>query len=160
MSYPVISMLIYAAIYWFFNWKNIGQRKVKSHDLQYSILGEGKEHGLTNFIDTKAKCSHLKNLILKVPRGRCLSEFRDWRYSQSCWYLRPSFVNCCPSNLLTGSTLPLSPLFCVNKYTVYKYTVCKGGYGVSVPQKINTCRIVPSQVNFLDDDILHRLLWL
>ncbi len=58
--------------------------------------------------------------------GRCLSEFIEWRYSQSCWYFRPSFVNCCPSPLLSGSTLPSSPLFCVNKYTVYKYTVCKG----------------------------------
>ncbi len=37
---------------------------------------------------------------------------------------RPSFVNCCPSNLLSGSTLPLP---CVNKYTVYTCTVCKGG---------------------------------
>ncbi len=26
---------------------------------------------------------------------RCLSEFIDRRYSQSCWYFRPSFVNCC-----------------------------------------------------------------
>jgi hypothetical protein len=47
----------------------------------------------------------------------------DWRYSQSCWYVLPSsFVNCCPSNLLSGSTLPPSlpspPFPCVNKYTV------------------------------------------
>ncbi len=32
----------------------------------------------------------------------CLSEFIDWKYSQSCWYFRPSFVNYCPSNLLSG----------------------------------------------------------
>ena len=56
--------------------------------------------------------------------GQCLSEFIDWRYSQSCWYFRWSFVNCCPSPLFSGSTLPLP---CVNKYTVYTYTVCKGG---------------------------------
>jgi hypothetical protein len=29
--------------------------------------------------------------------------FIDWRYSQSCWYFRPSFVNYRPSNLLSGS---------------------------------------------------------
>ncbi len=52
-------------------------------------------------------------------------EFIDWRYCQSCWCFRPSFVNCCPSNFLSGSTLP--PLPCVNKYTVYTYTVGKGG---------------------------------
>ncbi len=63
--------------------------------------------------------------------GRCLSEFIDWRYSQSYWYFRPSFVNCWPSNFLSGSTLPPSLLPCGNKNTVYTYTVCKGGgYGV------------------------------
>ncbi len=30
----------------------------------------------------------------------------EWRYSQSCWYFRPSFVNYCLSNLLSGSTSP------------------------------------------------------
>ena len=44
----------------------------------------------------------------------------DWRYSQSCWYFRPSFVNCCPSNLLSGSTL-LPPSLCQS--TVIQ-TVC------------------------------------
>jgi hypothetical protein len=63
--------------------------------------------------------------------------------SQTCWYFRPSFVNCCPSNLLSGSTLPPSPLLCVNKYTVYTYTVRKeGGYGVLGLREINTCRKV------------------
>ncbi len=43
-----------------------------------------------------------------------------------------SFVNYCPSNLLSGwLPLPPSPLPCVNKYTVYAYSVCKRGkYGV------------------------------
>jgi hypothetical protein len=42
-------------------------------------------------------------------------------------------VYCCPSNLLSGSLSSPSPLPCVTKYTVYMYTVCKGGaegYGV------------------------------
>ncbi len=34
-------------------------------------------------------------------------------------------MNCCPSNL-SGSAPPPPPL-CVNKYTEYTYTVCKGG---------------------------------
>ncbi len=58
-----------------------------------------------------------------------LEEFIDWRYSQSCWCFRPSFVNCCPTYLLSGSTLPPLPLFRVNKYTVYTYSV-GGGDGV------------------------------
>jgi hypothetical protein len=45
-------------------------------------------------------------------------------------------------NLLSGSTLPL-PFPCVNKYSVYKYKVCKGGYGVLGLRQINTCRKVP-----------------
>ncbi len=54
--------------------------------------------------------SSLKKLSCKgTSVGRCLSEFIDWRYNQSCWYFRPSFVNCCPSNLLSGSSLRPSP---------------------------------------------------
>jgi hypothetical protein len=44
--------------------------------------------------------------------------------------------------------LPLSPLPCVNKYTVYTYTVCKGGYGVLGLRQIITCGKVPLKVNF------------
>ncbi len=62
------------------------------------------------------------------------------------------------SELLPG--LPLSPslwfnpppppLPCVNKYTVYTETVCKGGgYGVLGLRQINTCGKVPLQVNFI-----------
>jgi hypothetical protein len=48
----------------------------------------------------------------------------------------------------------------LNKY-IYMYTVCIrwGGYRVLGLRQINTCRKVPLQVNFLDDDILHCLLW-
>jgi hypothetical protein len=46
--------------------------------------------------------------------------------SQSCWYFRPSFVSCCPSKLLSGSTPP-SP---VSKYIIYIiYSVWMGGGG-------------------------------
>jgi hypothetical protein len=40
------------------------------------------------------------------PCDRYLSEFKNWRYSQFCWYFRPSFVNCCDSNLLFDSLPP------------------------------------------------------
>ncbi len=56
------------------------------------------------------------------------------------------------------SSLPLLPLPGVNKYTVSTFTVYRGrGYGVMGLRQINTCREVPLQLNFLDDDILHRL---
>ncbi len=68
----------------------------------FSQYFEGFMHGLINFIDTKASSkNNMQGLC-----GRCLSEFLDWRYSQSCWYFRLIFVNCCPSNLLSGSPPP------------------------------------------------------
>ncbi len=77
----------------------------------------------------------------------------------SCWYFRRSFVNCCPSPLLPGLTLPPPLLSYVNMYTVYTCTVCKGrGVWVLGLGKTNTCRKVPLEVIFLDDDILLCLL--
>ncbi len=119
-------------------------------------------HELINFIDTKAKCRHIKNWPVKGLCGRCVSEFIDWRYSQSWWYFRPSFLNCCPSNLLSGSTLP-PPLPCVNKNTVYTYTVCRGrgvsGSGSHCLRQINNCKKSLYRSIFLDYDILYCLLW-
>ncbi len=77
------------------------------------------DHGIINYIDTKAKYRQQKNLLVKGLCGRCLQSL--WRYSQSCWYFRPSFVNCCPSNLLCGSSLSPSSLC---QSTVYIQTVC------------------------------------
>jgi len=37
-------------------------------------LSKTADHGLINYIDTKAKC-HLKKL---TGKGRCLSDFIDW----------------------------------------------------------------------------------
>ncbi len=77
---------------------------------------EAADHGLINYKDTKTECRLYW----------CLREFK--RYSQSCWYFRPSFVNCCPSssNLLSGSTLP-PPSLCQS--TVYTDSVWLGGGG-------------------------------
>ncbi len=69
-----------------------------------------------------------KKLPVKGLCGRCLLEFIDWRYSQSCWYFRPRFVNYWPSNLLSGSPPPPCP-FHVSKYSVYRQCVAGGGGG-------------------------------
>ncbi len=72
---------------------------------------------IINYIDTKAKCRHLKKLTCTGTwRKVFIRVFIDWRYSQSCWYVRPS---------------SLPSLRCVNKYTLYTYTVCWGGGGWS-----------------------------
>jgi hypothetical protein len=87
--------------------------------------------------DTIAKSCHLKKLTCKGLGGRCLSEFIFKLEMQSVIlvFFRPSFVNCCPSNLFSASTLPAFPLPCVNKYGIlyecihYTYTVCRGWWG-------------------------------
>ncbi len=113
-------------------------------------MGYIQTRGLINYIDSKAKCRHLKNWPVKGLCGRCWSEFIDWRYSPSCWYFRPSFLNFCPSNLRSGSTLPPSPpslceVYCI----VYTRTQCVRGweYGVLGLRQLNTCRKVPLQIN-------------
>ncbi len=72
-------------------------------------------HWIINYIETKAKCRHPKKIYLS--RDFALI---DWRYRKSSWYFLPRFVNCCPSNLLSGSSLPPPPLSFVNRYTAYK----------------------------------------
>ncbi len=75
-----------------------------------------------------------KKLSVKGLGGRCLSEFIDWRYSQSWWFFQPSCVNCCPSKLLSGSLPPPPPPFLVSKYsiqnTLYRQCVAGRGWGV------------------------------
>ncbi len=77
----------------------------------------GLNHWIINYKDTKTICR---------PYW-CLIKFKDGRDSQSCWYFRSSFVNYCPSNLLSGSPPP--PLPCVKVH--YIQTVCgwEGGGG-------------------------------
>ncbi len=113
---------------------------------------------LINYIYTKAKCCHLKNWPVKGLCDRCLSEFIDWRYRQSCWYCQPSFVNYCPSNLLFDSTLPHVNPLSVWISILYTRIKCVRG-GILGFRQINSWRKVPLQVNFFDDDVFHCLLW-
>ncbi len=63
----------------------------------------------------------------------------------------------CPYNLLSGSTLSLFPVWISKPYTRIQ---CVRGEGCVVKdfRQISTCRKVPLQVNFWDDEILHCLL--
>jgi hypothetical protein len=79
-----------------------------------------------NFIDTNANCHHLNKFTCKGTLRQVFSKVYRLEIQ---------------SVILTFSTqlcelLPLSPslwlnfpLPCVNKYTVYTFTVCKGGMG-------------------------------
>ncbi len=77
-------------------------------------------------------------------------------------YFRPIFVNCCPSNLPSGSTLP-PPSVWISTYTVYTlhvYSVLERGVWGSGPQTDKHLPQSPFTGSlFLDEDILHCLLW-
>ncbi len=103
-------------------------------------------HGLIKYIDTKAKCRHLRKLTYKGTFQQVF--LRVYRLEMLV------FVNCYSVAPLTFSLVQLPPpLPCVKKYTVYTYTVCngRGGYGVlQTPASKSLHRSI-----FLDDDILH-----
>jgi hypothetical protein len=85
-------------------------------------------HGIINYIDTKAKCRHLKKLTCK---GTLRQEFiRVYRLEIQSVMLVFSTQLCemlphSPSLWLVQLS-PHSPFLHVNKYIVYTYTVCKG----------------------------------
>ncbi len=62
----------------------------------------------------------MDQISIKTPNPKCrlcwcLTEFTDWRYSQSCWYFRPlSLLS--TSAPLSFSLVHLPPFPCVNKY--------------------------------------------
>ncbi len=88
-------------------------------NLFYGVQCSGWSRKKLNLkIDTKAKCRHLKKLTCKGILWQVFIKVYRLE-TQLCWYLRPSFVNCCPFNLLSGSTLPLP---CVNNRISLLYT--------------------------------------
>ncbi len=68
----------------------------------------------------QSKFRHLTKLTCKVTlRQVVIRVYRLDIHSQSCWYFRPSFVNCCPSNPLSVSTIRPFPVWISILYTVY-----------------------------------------
>ncbi len=107
-----------------------GQKKTSSSVVvaHVSFLEDyGSHHGLCNYTDTKAKCRQAKMLT-------CIGILRqgfirvDGLEIQSVMYIGifdPALwtVGRCPSNLLSGSTLPPSPfplwiVYCIHLYRV------------------------------------------
>jgi hypothetical protein len=117
-------------------------------------------HGLLEYEDTNTKCRLYW----------CLKKCIDWRYSQSYRYFRPSFVNYCPSNLLSGSPPPVCGWAGVSGCWVVLETIfCRSLTLCFLPdsestkllhhpeqnprregglRQTNTCRKVPLKVNF------------
>jgi hypothetical protein len=89
------------------------------------------DHGLINYLETKAKGCHMLVFLTQLCELLTLQS--------SLWF----------------NSSPPHPLPCVNKYKVcIHYTVCKRGL-----RQINTCRKVPLQVIFLIDNILPWCLY-
>ena len=71
--------------------------------------------------------------LISGPERHCGSTCTIWDNLNdggwTAWYFRPSFVNCCPSNFLSGSTLsPLSVWNGILYTTIHVYNkVCGGG---------------------------------
>jgi hypothetical protein len=129
--------------------KNIGKQCSKKLSVQQSFI-----HGIIHYIDTKAKCRRLKKLTRKETLRQVF--IRDSRLEIQ------SVIGIFDPVLWTGAPVPSlwfnfppPPPPCV------EYAVCKGeGYGGALGlRQINTCRKVFLQLIFLDDDILHCLLW-
>ncbi len=81
-------------------------------------------YGLINYIDTKANCRHLKIITCKGTLWQVFTIVYRLEIQSVMLVFSTQFCDCCRFKL-SGSTLPPSPLPCVNKYTVYTCTVCK-----------------------------------
>jgi hypothetical protein len=99
-------------------------------------------HGLINYISNKAKRPHPKKVISEgTLRQVFIRVYRLEIYSVMLVFSTQLCVLFYPPNLLSGSTLP------------------GGGDAVLGLSQINTCRKVPLQVNFLEEDILINCLY-
>ncbi len=105
---PILLLLTIKINYWFTKKLATQIGKFiprKSEDFLVNTLG----HWLINYIDTKAKCRHLKNWHVKGLRGRCLSEFINWRYSRPWLYFHIFDPALWPVVPLMESLIQLSP---------------------------------------------------
>ncbi len=84
--------------------------------LNAGLCRKGVNHGLINYIDTNAKCRHLKNWAIKGLCDRCLSEFIDWRYTVMLVFSTHAVLWTVAPQIFSGSTLPPPP------FHVYLYT--------------------------------------
>ncbi len=109
------------------------------------------DHGLINYIDIKTKCHHLKILTSEGTLRQVFIIIYRLDIVSHVGIFNPALWIVAPLSFSLVQLFPPLPLPCVNRYTVYMYTVCKGrgGYGVLGLRQIKTCRKVPLEVNFV-----------
>ena len=113
----------------------------------HSASATAWNHGLIHFKDNNTECRYQNKLTCKKTL---------WHGFIRVYRLEIQSVMLVFSTQLC-EMLSLSPSLSI-LYTCIQ-CVRGGGYGVLGLRQINTCRKAPLQVNFLDDDILHCLLW-
>ncbi len=108
--------------------KNVSgiQTFVASVIVRYLILSaQARTTFIISFLDSRRRVVICKGTL---RQAFIIVYTVDWWYSQSCWYFPPSFVNCCPCSLLSGSVYPPPPLPCV-KVQYIKTGCCWEGVG-------------------------------
>ncbi len=104
---------------------------------------EHERHRLINYTDTKAKCRHLKKLTCKGTLRQVFIRVYRLEIHSVMLVFRPSFANCCPSNLLSGSTppTPTSPFpVWISIHVLYIRIPCVRGRGFGVLLETIFCR--------------------
>ncbi len=79
-------------------------------------------------------CSEMRHKLINYKDDKTSLVFIEWRCHQSCWYFRPSFLDYCPSNLLSVSGSPSPPLSLlkVEVYSLNRQCVAGRGGGGGV----------------------------
>ncbi len=90
-------------------------------------------HGLINYLDTTAKCRHLKKFTCKGTLRQVLFKVYRQEIQSVTLIFSTQLCELFPSHLLSGSTLanPSLPSLC-------EYSVLGGRYGVPGLRQINT----------------------
>ncbi len=85
---------------------------------------------------------HGPNICIKTPNPtcrlyRCLIEFIDWRYSQSCWYFRTLLWTSAPLtfSLVHLPPLPPFPVWISTQGYVFIQCVTRGGEGIGASDR-------------------------
>jgi hypothetical protein len=112
------------------------------------FYSDGHERKIRH-IEGNAKCHHLKKSTWKETLRQVFIRVYRLEIQSVIGIFDPTLWTITP---LTFPLVQVSPLPCVNTFTVYTYTVChcvrEGRYGVLCLRQINTCRKVPLQVIF------------
>ncbi len=124
---------------------NIGEDLFMELSPQY-LERYSNAHGLINYKDTKTKCRHLKKLTCKGTLRQVFIRVHIPEIQSVILVSRPSFVNYCPFNLLSGSPPPPFP---VSTYSKYRQWIAGRRRGCWRPYSARVLHSVSDQIHNL-----------